>query len=172
MREVRDINTREKKIWIYMKDGSSISSEWFYDDERKNQYGKNVTEREKKVYDALLREYSLDERNIISWNTERSKGEEGCIYISKHAFERMKQRNGWNKKTAIRMVQRVYDEGLNPEEAPIEYRAWTMWQAKNHPDDLFKFYGQMLYIFADKVLVTVLHGERARYGKQGKAVFC
>ena len=38
----------------------------------------------------------------------KAKGYQGKnFYISSHAFERLHERNGWNRNTAIRMVEKV-----------------------------------------------------------------
>lgn len=164
MCKVRDIETCEKMMCIYLKDGSVISSGWFNDDERKNTYGEErFTELEKKTYDELVCANSLDTEDIDHWAVARNKNEKDFVYISRHAFDRMKERNGWSKKTSLRMVQRVYDEGLAPEDAPVKYRAWAVKKSKTSPECLFKFYGQMLYVFDNKVLITVMHGTQLRY---------
>ena len=35
------------------------------------------------------------------------------LVITKHAYTRMKERNGWNKKAATRMVSKIYNDGLD-----------------------------------------------------------
>lgn len=159
MCKVRDIETCEKMMCVYLKDGSMVSSEWFHDDERKNTYSEDrFTMLEKEAYDKLVCENSINIEDIDHWSVARNKTEEDSVYISRHAFDRMKQRNGWNKKTSLRMVQKVYDNGLGPKDVPVQYRAWAVQKSKKHPECLFKFYGQMLYVFDNKVLVTVMHG--------------
>lgn len=37
------------------------------------------------------------------------------LVITKHAYTRMKERNGWNKKATVRMVSRIYNKGMRPD---------------------------------------------------------
>ena len=39
-----------------------------------------------------------------------------AIVISEHAYMRMKERNGWSRKAAARMIDKVYQKGLRPEQ--------------------------------------------------------
>lgn len=34
------------------------------------------------------------------------------LVITKHAYTRMKERNGWNKKAATRMISHIYSDGI------------------------------------------------------------
>lgn len=170
MCKVRDIDTCEKKIYIHMLNGEVISSEWFYDDQRRG--NSRGTEMEEKVFNALVNDNHINLQKVKDWDVTRNRDEEDCIYISNHAFKRMRERNGWNRKTALRMVQKIYDNGLEPEDVPSEYRGWTMHEKMVHPEKLFKFYGEMLYVFADSVLLTVLHGKPTRCWKNEKIEFC
>ena len=155
---VKDIEECAKKVYIYMKNGEAYSSQWFFDEERKNSYGENnFTELEKEKYDELIDENGLEPKDIGHWTVNRDKSlGEDCIFISRHGFERMRERNGWNKKTAIRMVKKVFDEGLAPDEVKGEFRPWVRHRAEKHPEGILKFYGQSLYIFENGILVTVL----------------
>lgn len=164
MCKVRDIETCEKKVVIYLWNGNSISSEWFRDKERKNSYAEDrFTEAELIRYQQLIHENGIDSNDIEHWTIQRNKDEEDCIYISRHAFDRMRERNGWNKKTSLRMIKKVYDTGLNPDEVKGEYKSWIKERAKKHPEVIMKFYGQMLYIFDNKVLVTAIRGNKLKF---------
>ena len=61
------------------------------------------------------------------------------------------------------MVKKIYDNGLNPGDVKGEYQSWVRDRAKKHPEVIMKFYGQMLYIFDNKVLVTTIHGNKMKY---------
>ena len=164
MCKVRDIETCEKKVVIYLWDESYRASEWFKDDERKNSYSDDrFTQAEEDRYLSLREEHGIKDEDIEHWAIQRNKTEEDCIYISRHAFDRMRERNGWNKKTALRMVKKIYDNGLNPGDVKGEYQSWVRDRAKKHPEVIMKFYGQMLYIFDNKVLVTTIHGNKMKY---------
>ncbi len=86
------------------------------------------------------------------------KKEENCVYISGHAFERLRQRNGWNKKTALRMVKKIYDNGISPEETAGYIRKWLNYKEAIHTEEnsYFKIYGKYAYVFSSSVLLTVL----------------
>lgn len=164
MCKVRDIETCEKKVVIYLWNGEHVSSEWFDDEERKNTFGDDrFTSAEMMRYKNLISENGINEEDIEHWAVQRNKDEADCIYISRHAFDRMRERNGWNKKTALRMIKKVYDTGLNPDEVKGEYRAWIKERAKKHPEVIIKFYGQTLYIFDNRVLVTAIHGNKLKF---------
>lgn len=80
------------------------------------------------------------------------------IKITDHAYCRMKQRNGWSRKTSDRMVARVYDKGRRPEQIKGYLKAWV--RSKVDEDTYgndFVLYGQTVYVFREKALVTVLH---------------
>lgn len=161
MCKVKNIEECAKKVYVYTNDGKAFSSEWFYDDERKNTYGAEVfTLQERKHYNELLEKNHVKEEDITHWAVNRDKSESDCVFISRHAFDRMKERNGWNKKTALRMTKKVYDNGLAPSQVKGEYRAWALHRAAKYPESTMKFYGQNLYVFQNNVLVTVLQAKK------------
>ena len=90
--------------------------------------------------------------------------ENNSIRISEHAYCRMKERNGWNKRTADRMVSRVYDNRQRLEQIKGYLRGWikSMISADKRGND-FVLYGQAIYVFREKVLVTVLHAPSKGY---------
>lgn len=164
MCKVRNIEDCQKKMIIHTINGQEYASDWFTDEERKGSLARNrFTTAEQTRYDALVEDNGIDEDYISHWAIQRNKCDADCIYISRHAFERMRERNGWNRKTALRMVQRVYDTGLSPEDVHGPYRTWVRSQAKKNPNVMLKFYGQMLYVFDNRILVTVIHGNIKKY---------
>ena len=80
------------------------------------------------------------------------------IWITEHAYTRIKQRNRWSRKTADRMVQKVYDSGKRPEEIKGYLKAWMREKINedNNGND-FVLYGEMVYVFRENALITVLH---------------
>lgn len=79
------------------------------------------------------------------------------LSISKHAYERMKQRNGWNKKAADRMLNRVYFDGIRPEEVKGYLKNWINNKADAFDDEReFVLFGEKLYIFCNGTMLTVL----------------
>ncbi len=93
------------------------------------------------------------------------------IEITKHAYLRMKQRNGWSKKTANRMVSRIYNSGKRPEEVKGYLRAWINTKVdENAAEKDFVLYGQQLYIFIDNAMITVLPTPSKEYVLEN--IFC
>ena len=76
------------------------------------------------------------------------------IFVSEHAFDRMKERNGWNRKAAIRMVKKIYDNGLRPNEAGGKAKKYMKNRAEHNPEDDIALYGEYIYIFRDNTLIT------------------
>lgn len=158
MCRVQDIETCEKKVVIYLQDGRSVASDWFADDERKNAFSKDrFTAKEKAWYDKICEENQIDSEIIDHWTVNRNKDDDNCVYITRHAFDRMRQRNGWNKKTALRMVKKIYDQGLSPSEVRGKYKPYMRKKAAESPEADLKLYGQMIYVFYNNILITTMH---------------
>lgn len=166
MCKVRDIEECEKKIFIYLKDGRCYATDWFSDDERKSYASarRRFTEKEQKYIEYTMKIYGVAEEEVERWVVSRNKSDEDCVYISHHAFDRMKQRNGWNKKTSLRMIKKVYDNGLTSAEAPAEYRTWLRKKEKKEPETTYKLYGDMVYVFNNRVLITAMQANKMVYG--------
>ena len=77
--------------------------------------------------------------------------------ITKHAFTRMKERNGWNKKAASRMVPRIYYHGMRHDQVKGFLKSWvkTKYEYSNKGDEYILF-GNKLYIFNGMTMLTVL----------------
>ena len=85
---------------------------------------------------------------------EREKTE---LIISKHAYARMKERNGWSKKTATRMIQKVYQNGLRPDQIKGYLKGWVNNKAGYSKEgEEFVLFGEKLYIFSGNTMLTVL----------------
>lgn len=160
MCNVMDIEKCEKKIFLYLKDGRCVCTNWFKDDERKSSTMDFFTKEELINVEETLKTNEIEKENVSHWCVSRNKSDEDCVYISRHAFERMKQRNGWNKKTALRMVKKVYDNGVEPEQAPVEYRTWLRKKQKKEPETTYKMYGEMVYVFNNRVLITIMQANK------------
>lgn len=77
------------------------------------------------------------------------------IVITEHAYLRMRQRNGWSKKTANRMIKRIYVNGLRPEELKGYKKKWIIYRKYNgSQNDEYVLYGDHVYIFNGNVLIT------------------
>lgn len=79
------------------------------------------------------------------------------LSISKHAYGRLKERNGWSKKAANRMLQKIYADGIRPEEVKGYLKGWINRKADMFDDDReFVLFGEKLYIFYEGMMITVL----------------
>ena len=83
------------------------------------------------------------------------------IEISRHAFERMHERLGLNKKAIIRMVEKAYELGLTHSQASGNLYKYISQQHNlyRHKGSCIKIYGENVFIFNQQVnkiiLVTV-----------------
>lgn len=79
------------------------------------------------------------------------------IVISKHAYTRMKERNGWSKKTSTRMIQKIYSDGLRPNQVKGYLKGWVNGKADyTREDSELILFGEKLYIFNGNTMLTVL----------------
>lgn len=92
--------------------------------------------------------------NLYELNSNESTME---LSISKHAYSRMKERNGWSKKAADRMLRKVYFEGIRPNEVKGYLKRWINNKAEYGVEDReYVLYGEKLYVFNEGMMVTVL----------------
>ena len=79
------------------------------------------------------------------------------LVITKHAYTRKKERNGWNKKAATRMDSRIYSDGVRPEQVKGYLKKWvnTKYEYRNDGDE-YVLFGNKLYIFNGMTMLTVL----------------
>lgn len=79
------------------------------------------------------------------------------VSISKHGYCRLKERNGWSKKAADRMITRIYTEGQRPNEVKGYLKEWI--KRKSEEDSQgkeFVLFGEKLYIFGGRMMLTVI----------------
>lgn len=78
--------------------------------------------------------------------------------ISQHAKKRMKQRCGLHGKSAVRMGNRVLEEGIRREYTKGRLRKWIDWVCSYNPQTIPVLYGEKCYIFSEcNVLITILN---------------
>lgn len=144
---VNELKKQERKVIIQTTNGNVIVSHYFYENED-NTKTENVLKNLKEAN-------HIKENQIVTWYISR-KHEENEIYISDHAMERLKQRNNWNKKTALRMIRKVYENGIDPQNVSGPISKWIKTrEAVKEPGDVLKLYGNNLYIFNRQTLITV-----------------
>ena len=83
------------------------------------------------------------------------------VYISDHAYIRMKERAGIGKKAACRLSAKAYRDGIGKDEVSGSLHKYIMIEstAYNRPGTNVKIYGEMVYCFMDQpngaLLLTV-----------------
>ena len=94
------------------------------------------------------------------------------MFITEHAYERMKERNGLKKKSVRRIAERAYTSGLDIEDLNGQLQTWV--RTKCACDKTYKVYGDKLYVFGPGTfsqgegLITVLQipgRYLSRYGR-------
>lgn len=146
MCNVKRLGDCEQKIYIRTKDNKLHSSNWYSADLALDE-----------ALDKAKAELNINDDEIKSWNMRYNKFEEDTYYISKHAEKRLKERNGWNKKTQLRMMKKVIDNGKRGDEIKGTYKQIVKRVKDKYPAQEHIVYGDMLYIFNDKLLITVYY---------------
>ena len=91
------------------------------------------------------------EKNIIGTLGEKQ------IVISKHAYLRMKERNGWSKKAAKRMIKKVYCKGTRAKEVKGYLKKWINDVSDEAKEGVeYVLFGEKLYVFNNNIMLTVL----------------
>ena len=79
------------------------------------------------------------------------------LVITKHAYTRMKRHSGWNKKAAMRMISKIYNDGMRPDQVKGYLKSWvnSKYEYSNDGNEYILF-GDKLYIFNGMTMLTVL----------------
>lgn len=79
------------------------------------------------------------------------------MIVTKHAKQRMKQRNGLSNKSADRMAAIAYEKGLKHGDLSGNLKKWVDKQYfYNRNANQIRLYGDKAYIFHNKKLITVI----------------
>lgn len=78
------------------------------------------------------------------------------IIITKHAYERAKERLGWNKKTLKRMLPKVIDCGTYADDIKGFVKGWAQRKKDNKLNSIDELilYGNSLFLFKKKPNTT------------------
>jgi hypothetical protein len=156
MCSVKSLNDSERRVNVITKDGRKYYSSWYIDNGEKIDGINNCTESEIAAYNKLLLDYNLNEEDIETWYVSRKREKEN-LYISDHAFKRMKERCGWSKKTALRMVEKIYENGQDISEIKGYLAPWAKQREERQNDKEYSLlYGKFVYVFSENTLVTVV----------------
>ncbi len=78
------------------------------------------------------------------------------IGITGHGYSRLRERNGWNRKTAERMTQKVYRDGARYADIKGYLRIWLKQYGRSENAE-YVLYGKSLYIFKEGMLITAFN---------------
>lgn len=79
------------------------------------------------------------------------------VTVSKRAVRRLKERCGLNKRSAQRMADKAFTDGIRHSDTRGRLNKWvTSLYFYNRTADNIRLYGDKAYIFAGSTLVTVI----------------
>ena len=76
------------------------------------------------------------------------------VAISNHAFERAQERLSLNPKSFIKMVDKAYQKGIKESELVGDFASYIN-ELRGEREQEVRIYGEFIYIFVNKLLVTV-----------------
>ncbi len=165
MDEVKRLWESDKKVVITLTDNNVLETDWFEDNYlEKHENQVNTTKNIEEKIEELLEKDGKSKEDIETWYVQCYK-ENDTIYLTEHALQRLKERNGWNKKTALRMLKKVYEEGLKQHALKGFLRHWVEHLKANHPECTYIVYGEKVYIFRTKTLITVINIPKNMFAK-------
>ena len=82
------------------------------------------------------------------------------LLASVHARERARERISWHRRTLERMLERVFYDGLGPDDCSRRLHDFIASKTETNPAGLIRIYGEHLFLFArdlpdEIVLLTV-----------------
>lgn len=84
--------------------------------------------------------------------------------VTEHAFERMKERCGWNAVAAQRMAQEALDNGIpHAETAGRLKRQMDRLYMQHHTANNLRIFSNFVFVFNKAVLITVMHLDRVHH---------
>lgn len=79
------------------------------------------------------------------------------IQVSKHAEIRLRERCGINRKSAQRIAEKAFNDGIQHSQTKGNLKKWvTNLYFHNKSANNIRLYGDKAYIFSGAVLITVL----------------
>ncbi len=144
----------KKRISVITSSGKKYASKWTEIDEIYEDY-ESIHEWEEDIIqdisDSLEKGDSIQSIALLDY-----KCGDG-FYVTEHALKRVKERTGWNRRAALRMIKKAYENG---EKDLSEDHYLYEWITKKTAQERFDFanlilYGNYLFIFRKKTLITV-----------------
>lgn len=78
------------------------------------------------------------------------------MHITKHAYERGKDRLGWKKNTLKRMTKRAWKKGLTYCDTKGQLKAFVDKKKQLYPFvDAIRIYGENIFFFSEGSLITL-----------------
>ena len=79
------------------------------------------------------------------------------VHVTKHGSKRVRKRSGINKKAVNRMADKAFKDGLKHCETSGRLNKWvTKLYFSNESANNIRIYGDKVYIFAGKTLITMM----------------
>lgn len=79
------------------------------------------------------------------------------IYITKHAYKRVKERMGLTKAAAEKMAKKAYTDGIKHSQTKGQlHKYFTKVYLNYRNSNNTRLYGEKIFVFNDNVLITVL----------------
>lgn len=77
--------------------------------------------------------------------------------VTKHAKQRLKERNGLNKNSCDRIVEKALKEGIKHSETKGRLNKWisSIYFVEKKANNI-RLYGDKAYLFRDETLITIL----------------
>ena len=74
--------------------------------------------------------------------------EAGGVYVTRHGYERMKERMGWDKNAARRMSQKAYEEGVGIKNVNGSLQKFIESKDEYYPENnIIRIYGNTVYCY-------------------------
>lgn len=89
---------------------------------------------------------------------KRAKQVSVQIIVSAHAFERGKERLGFNEKTMQKMALKAYISGIKHSDTVGDLKKFVsnLYNVQKNANNI-RIYGEIIYLFSNSTLVTVMH---------------
>lgn len=156
MCKVKEAKEKQKKLVVQFTDGKEVVTEAFEDPDPYwiDENGLSEAERRKLTNVLTWRGRSEEEVKDV-WSIKLE--EEDTVYLSKHAVERMKERNGWSKKASMRMTKRIFDTGKRSDDLDGNLKKWVKSKEGRIDNSYYIVYGKNAYIFGGNTMITMIH---------------
>ena len=79
------------------------------------------------------------------------------MIVTRHAYKRLKERSGLNKKSVTRIAEKAFQEGIRHCEVKGNLKKWmSNVYLRNSNANNLRICGDKLFVFAGDTLITVL----------------